>query len=846
MINEAEIRRFFKFLNDKAEYFSVSIMDKESKGPLGGFGFLYEKVDSIIATLKHFEDATPTLHVTLNETDDKGRKKGNVTGTRVLCCDIDRYLGAEEVAKIWAELSPHLLVLSSKGEGGTGKFHVYWKITGLTLEAWQHYQLAIAYRLGGDLGLDSVAKTIRVPGCERIQKDGTKFMPAIVGDSQHAPHTLEDLHALFSGHEEDVRAALEARKEEARVRATQIKEIERQGPDGTVVIEVEGRSGRNTALWHEVYKKGLKCVKATGIGDATFNDLAVSLKDFGETINAAFGPESGGPLEESERDKTIESAIGTVEDKWREISVKRAAEAQVQRELLERVEEAAQLPTNGDGTLYQYDYGKGALADGRFSTLATVERVMQRYGRHLARVDGELYAFSPVSLCWKPQKPHATLVSKFVHTCTRDILRDPMFLQSYTGDKVKAAIEKFEGHAFLQGVKTQIVESHDIPEMDGADFDKDEYLFLCKSGVLDLRGVAGAEGAEGLEVRDARLEDYLLQRSRVKFVKGAKCPRWLKFLEEIFADNHDVQGMCNFMQQIFGYSLTGSISAQKLFVHSGGGSNGKSKVLQALAGLMGGYCTMMSGQTFAKSPNGFEKALERIGVKIEGKRVVIVDDMDSKTQWNEGLVKNLTGPVVLARKLYQEERDIPNRAKFHLGCNERPVPQSENYGILRRLCIIPYNRQFQPLKAKEDELQAMIVEEQEGRLNWALEGLRQVLAQGGLKEPGEVEESLEEYKEEHFCTDSFVRELFCVPSPEAPEKNKWHELGVLVKMVNEALEQKGLISKRFNPVSLGILLKAEFGAEVRRTRKGSGTRIREICIGVKSNPVHPAGISVLR
>src|SRR5262249_4876374 len=75
-------------------------------------------------------------------------------------------------------------------------------------------------------------------------------------------------------------------------------------------------------------------------------------------------------------------------------------------------------------------------------------------------------------------------------------------------------------------------------------------------------------------------------RSQLPFAYDlkAQCPRWKKFIREIFADD-PTKGRT--LQQWFGYCLTPEVSLQQFVILLGTGSNGKSVVLAVLGALVG-------------------------------------------------------------------------------------------------------------------------------------------------------------------------------------------------------------------------------------------------------------------
>ncbi len=806
-INKKQIRDYFQLLDPHSSYFSCIVLDSESKKALTGN--LYEKVDTLIATLESLSGVNPTLHVTLNKCDDKGRNTKNVKATRVLCVDLDVVKTKEEIEEIVSEYRVHFVVRSSPG-----KYHLYWVCDGLPLETWQKYQRALAFKLGGDLNLDQLAKTIRVPGCTRRLKDldvGLHNPELVFVDAKRIETevvTVGSFTERWPWWELAEKDCVALKKKHNKSDDSSMRKYRDSGYTGTIKVKL----GRNATLYR-------------AINDACFKD-GLSLeaaRELAFKLNAGIDVASGGPLDESEVETIVESAHSGAERGLQ-------AKTESNKKQLEHLSGLKDVPTNGITEPFIYDHSSGAMRDSRFSSAAVVEMVGQKYGKSIVRMGTVLYAFCPETLVWIPQKPTPTVVSDFSLVCTRDLFRDSKFKDEFNkpGDTAK-----FLSDSFISGVTKQVMLRR-YSSKEGKDFDRAANLLFCSNGVVDL---------DTGRVRDAVPEDYLLRTSNVRFDPKARCPRWEKFIVEVFSENEDPEKMVEFLQDVFGYSLTGSISRMELYVHFGSGSNGKSKVLQAISDIMGDYGTMMAGTALAKSPKAFQKELERIGVKIEGKRCVIVDDLDTATQWNEGIIKNLTGKKIMARKLYEEERDIPNRAKFHIGCNEKPVPESENFAILRRLCLIPYNRQFDPSSEKEDELQDMLETEMSGILNWAIDGYRKGLERR-LEKPPEVIWEIKAYEHQHFAVEGVVNELFSKPETKDETRENWHTVGDLVLYVNDHLAERGMTGKVTTPEKLGGTLKNKLHLRMAKLkRKG---RVERGYYVLFNEPEKPKGLSQLQ
>ena len=116
--------------------------------------------------------------------------------------------------------------------------------------------------------------------------------------------------------------------------------------------------------------------------------------------------------------------------------------------------------------------------------------------------------------------------------------------------------------------------------------DRDPWLLNCGNGTLDLRTA---------ELRPHRRDDLLTKLAPVDFDPGAVCPLWEAFLDRVMEGN---AGLVDFLQRAVGYSLTGSVAEQVLFLLHGVGANGKSTFIETVRALLGDYSTQADFTTF--------------------------------------------------------------------------------------------------------------------------------------------------------------------------------------------------------------------------------------------------------
>lgn len=262
------------------------------------------------------------------------------------------------------------------------------------------------------------------------------------------------------------------------------------------------------------------------------------------------------------------------------------------------------------------------------------------------------------------------------------------------------------------------------------DWDKDPFLANAGDMTLDLNTGTPRENQQA---------DHITKALGTEYDALAKCPRWLKFLDEVF--NGDKE-LIAFVQRAIGYSLTGDTRAQVIFLLYGGGANGKSVLLSILSRLLGDYAGSTPFDTFDAETSEARQDL----AKLHGTRLVTVIETDEDRRLAEARVKSVTGgDLVTARKLYSESFDYVPQFKLWIAMNHKPRIHGTDRGIWRRIKLIPFSQNFEG--RADDTLETKLMAELPGILNWALEGLRMWHAQR-LGTCQAIDIATEEYRRE--------------------------------------------------------------------------------------------------
>lgn len=291
----------------------------------------------------------------------------------------------------------------------------------------------------------------------------------------------------------------------------------------------------------------------------------------------------------------------------------------------------------------------------------------------------------------------------------------------------------------------------------------------CLNGTIDLK--------KG-ELKQHDPKNFITKTIPVEYDPAAQCPQWLDFLEKILNWNYD---MINFLQRAIGYSLTGDVSEQCLFLLHGTGANGKSTLLNIIGALLGDYAQTAIFDTFLTKKE--ERSVNNDIARMQGKRFVSAIEAEGERRLSEVLVKQLTGgDTVTARFLFAEFFEFSPQFKIWLACNHKPIIRGTDHAIWRRIRLIPFTVTI-PEAERDKHLIETLRAELPGLLAWAVQGCL-TWQKNGLQTPEEVKSATNDYQGDMDTIGAFLGEC-CILTPEVRSKasdlyevyKKWCEAG---------------------------------------------------------------------
>lgn len=222
-------------------------------------------------------------------------------------------------------------------------------------------------------------------------------------------------------------------------------------------------------------------------------------------------------------------------------------------------------------------------------------------------------------------------------------------------------------------------------------FDRDGYLYNVANGTLNLR----AKRIEDV-FRSHSREDYITKMVAVEWDAAAQCPRFDKFLGEIFP--HDGETAA-YVLRTMATCLIGDLVEQSYFLWFGRrGRNGKGVLQRVLNALTEPYRVTIDPRLFFSSfkydPNAPSSAI----MSLRDARLVIGSEMEKEDLIGGAFLKRYTGGDSIAgRDLNEKRRDTREFAPtgtLIISTNHFPRAEPSDDALWARTRIVEFPQHF--------------------------------------------------------------------------------------------------------------------------------------------------------
>ncbi|MEU6321509.1 phage/plasmid primase, P4 family [Streptomyces sp. NPDC047009] len=333
------------------------------------------------------------------------------------------------------------------------------------------------------------------------------------------------------------------------------------------------------------------------------------------------------------------------------------------------------------------------------------------------------------------------------------------------------------------------------------DFDSARHLLTFRNGTVDLR--TG-------ELTGFSADNMLTQQARVNYSPEATAPRWLRWLDEVFPDDVDLQ---RYYQTWLGLCITGEVRDHVLGVWYGAhGRNGKGTTIRTMQTLFGEEIVKeIPYETFERTRNGGVHT--EVVASLRNTRMVVAQEGTQGVPMDVARLKNWSGgDRISTRHLHGKSFSFDPKFTLVLATNELPEFSAGGAALWARTRAILFGQSF---AGREDRTLEPTIQgpEAEGVAAWIVEGAKRYYAEG-LVDPISVEMAREYHKAEVDPLKPLIGELFVYDEDSVVKTSEFNRELKFWRDVNGMLQEA-----KFKPLSVKRDLKRA-GVDV-ITRKGA-------------------------
>ena len=254
-----------------------------------------------------------------------------------------------------------------------------------------------------------------------------------------------------------------------------------------------------------------------------------------------------------------------------------------------------------------------------------------------------------------------------------------------------------------------------------------------------------------------RREDYRRVRLPVAYDPQAKCPRFERFLEEVFSGTPDIKERVLLVLEFLGLSLTTSTEFEKALMLVGSGGNGKSVLVRVLEAMVG--ARNRSAVQLKQLENRFQRA------HLDGKIVNIMTELSEGAEIPDAEIKAIISgePITAEHKLRPPFEFFPI-AKLWLLTNHLPNTRDLSDGLFRRFSIVTFPNRFDDKPTRDTSLSEKLAAESSGILNYCIRALSDVYERGSLTEPKSSRDAVDAWRRDTDQVAVFVDEEMILES----------------------------------------------------------------------------------
>ena len=293
---------------------------------------------------------------------------------------------------------------------------------------------------------------------------------------------------------------------------------------------------------------------------------------------------------------------------------------------------------------------------------------------------------------------------------------------------------------------------------------------------------------------------HFLSKIATPYDPQATCPRWKQFIETVLPQEEDQLGM----QEFFGYTLYRKKLFEVFVFCLGGGTNGKSTLINTLVDMLGMKSCSLQGL--------HDLTTGRFTISgLHGKLLNAGLDIGSMTIKEANKIKNIVSDEYLTgEKKGKDIFNFKNTTKFIFSANILPESAEKTEAMMKRPLIFNFSHTITE-EEKDPYLREKLQKELPGILNWSLEGLYRLLENQRFSNQKTSLENKKEYIRKSEPVRVFCEEMLDIDYERAIPKDELYSVfenwceesniapldkNIFIKKLYTFFEREGLRSYR--------------------------------------------------
>jgi putative DNA primase/helicase len=272
----------------------------------------------------------------------------------------------------------------------------------------------------------------------------------------------------------------------------------------------------------------------------------------------------------------------------------------------------------------------------------------------------------------------------------------------------------------------------------------------------------------------------------IEYDLKAISPTFRQFLKEITLKDEE---LIYVLQEIIGYLLSAETKAEKAFFFFGGGSNGKTTLINIITQLVGKENMSSIPLSEFSQQFGLESLINKtVNISAE-------NEMGGKALKTENFKAIVSGDTITINIKYHPAISYKPHCKLVFVVNTLPDSMDVTNGFFRKLTIVPFRRKFVE-DEKDVHLLQELLKELPGILNWAIEGLKRLRKNNyQFSKSQAIEQCHKAYYSEQNPVREFYHEHVRLEQGKRTRQSEFHQR-YLQWLYLQGIDDKGTKSKQ--------------------------------------------------